>query len=353
MARFLKNKSASLGRAPGSLVFIGTKKMGKPQINLIQYNKTDLIEKENIDFDDIKPAISKKKVSWINIYGIHDIDLIKSFGNNFDLHPLLMEDLLNTAQRPKIEDYDNVLFISLKLLNLSEEKRINPEQIGIVISDDYLISFQEKLRYDFNPLRERIRKSKGKIRVAKSDYLLYAILDTIVDSYHSLVEKLGYQIEDLENKIIDESSKEVLEELHHYKKEINFLHKVIRPVKELVIKLQRSHSDLISKDTKPFLNDLSDITTHTLESIETYRSLLNDFQELYNNGINNRMNEIMKVLTIFASIFIPLTFVAGIYGTNFDYLPELHYKYSYFIMWGFMILIAIIMLMIFKKRKWF
>jgi len=352
MARFLKNRNITLGEAPGSLIFVGQKKMDKPQINIIQYNKSDLLESTDVVFSKIEQ--NENFVNWINIYGIHDTDLMKNFGEKFDFHPLLMEDLLNTAQRPKLEDFESSLFASLKLLTYDEEnERVNAEQIGIVLQQNYLISFQERRGDFFNPLRERIRKSKGKVRSASADYLLYAILDTIVDNYHSLVEKIGYRIEDLESKIIDDSSPEVLEELHSFKKEMNFLHKVIRPVKELILKLQKSESDFIKPETKPFINDLSDLITHSLESIETYRSLLNDFQELYNNGLNNKMNSVMKVLTIFASIFIPLTFIAGIYGTNFDYVPELHYKYSYFIMWAIMVIIAAVMLYIFKKRKWF
>lgn len=352
MARFLKNRSAAIGQAPGSLVFIGTQKMEKPVINLISYNETEINTESEIDEIDFEDLNKSDKVSWLNIYGIHDISLIRNIGEKLNWHSLLMEDLLNTAQRPKVEDYDESIFLSLKMLSLKDDK-VTSEQIGIVLSENYLISFQENKREDLNPIRERLNKSKGRIRKAKSDYLMYAILDTLVDSYHSIIEKTGYKIDELEDEIIDNVSKDVLEQIHNYKKEISLLHKVIRPVNELVKKLQRSHSDLIKEETNPFINDLSDISTHAVESIETYRSLLNDYQDLYNNSMNNKMNEIMKVLTIFASIFIPLTFIAGIYGTNFEYVPELSFKYSYFIMWGFMVVVAIIMLIIFRKRKWF
>jgi len=353
MARFFKKKDASIGQAPGSLIFIGNQKISEPIIRIIDYDKDNLQE---LDLQDIKDGVVFKEtntVTWINVYGLHNTDLIKEIGKVFELHPLVLEDIVNTGQRPKMEDYDSYLFFVLKMLRHDQEaEKINSEQISMILGKTFLITFQERPGDVFEPVRDRIRKQKGRIRGTGIDYLAYSLLDTIVDNYIFIIERMGEQIENIEDQILDNPTNNILAEINSYKREMNYLRKSIRPAKELILHLSKLESDLICEQTQPFLKDLLDLSTQAVEVIDTYREMLTDHLNIYNTGISNRLNEIMKVLTIFSAIFIPLTFIAGIYGTNFEYLPELHFRYSYFIFWGILLLVAITMVRFFKRKNW-
>jgi magnesium transporter len=354
MARFYKNREANKGLAPGSLVFIGNKKVENIRIRVIDYDKAGLKEQELKDI--MQGAVYKETntVTWINIDGLHDIDVINEVGKAFELHPLLLEDILNTGQRPKMEEFDNCLFIVLKMLRYDDEKQIIlAEQLSMILGRTFLITFQERVGDVFEPVRERIRKQKGRIRVAGIDYLAYALLDTVVDNYIYLISRFGEKIEDIEVGILEDTSTKTLENINNYKRELSYIRKSIRPTKEFISKLPRLESEFIREDTKPFLNDLQDLITQATDGIDMYTEMLSDQLNIYNSSVSNKMNDVMKILTIFAAIFIPLTFIAGIYGTNFEYLPELHFKYSYFIFWGIMITVAISMLLFFKRRDWF
>ena len=353
MARFLKKKNGSLGQAPGSLVFIGTKKVDQPLVRVIDYDKSTLKEMELSDLQEGKKFKETDTVTWLNIYGLHDTEFIKQIGSTFGLHPLTLEDILNTGQRPKMEEYDEYLFFVLKMLRFDKEKEVVVgEQLSMILGEKFLITFQEQPGDVFEPVRDRIRKQKGRIRGTGIDYLAYALLDTIVDNYMVIVERIGGKIEDIEDEILADPTQEVLQKINDYKREMNYLRKSIRPAREFIVQLARLDSELIREQTTPFLKDLQDLITQTTEVIDTYREMLSDHLNIYNTGVSNKLNEIMKILTIFAAIFIPLTFIAGIYGTNFEYLPELHFKYSYFIFWGFMILVAFFMLRFFKRKGW-
>lgn len=353
MARFLKKKNGSIGQAPGSLVFIGSQKVEETKIRLIDYDKSFLQEMELHDIEESGKYKTTDTVTWLNLYGLHDIELIREIGRMFDIHPLTLEDILNTGQRPKMEEFDDYLFFVLKMLHFDKEKEIVvSEQLSIILGRAFLITFQEQPGDVFEPVRERIRKQKGRIRATGIDYLAYALLDTIVDNYMVLVERLGSKIEDVEEEILADPSPEVLEKINNYKREMNYLRKLIRPVREFILQLAKLDSDLISEQTSFFLKDLQDLITQTTETIDTYREMLSDHLNIYNTSVSNKLNEIMKILTVFAAIFIPLTFMAGIYGTNFEYLPELHFRYSYFIFWGVMILVAGLMVRFFKRKKW-
>ena len=352
-ARFLKNKSKNKGLAPGTPVFIGNHESEEILIRLIDYDQANLNEEVLIDLIKINNFKDTSTVTWLNIDGLHDVSFIKSLGEVFDLHPLLLEDVVNTGQRPKFEDYDNCLFLVLKMLFWDEHKEmITGEQLSLIVTRNVLITFQERKGDVFEPVRERIRKHRGRIRTAGLDYLAYTLLDTVVDNYLYLIARLGEKIEDIETEILDNPGPDVMDKINDYKREIIFLRKSIRPVKEMIMKLVKSDSDLIDDDLAPFLKDLEDLIVQAREAIDTYRDMLSDHLNIYHMSISNRMNDIMKVLTIFAAIFIPLTFVAGIYGTNFEYLPELHFKYGYFVFWGVMIMIALTMLFFFKRKKW-
>lgn len=353
MARFLKNKTAAIGQVPGELVFIGEQKVEEATIRVIDYDTEHLSEQE---LRDIRDGIAYKEtqtVTWININGVHDTELIRKVGNGFGIHPLVLEDIVNTGQRPKMEEYDEYLFFVLKMMRYdATEERIHSEQLSMVLGKTFLLTFQERPGDVFEPVRERIRKQKGRIRKVGIDYLAYALLDTVVDNYIFIIERLGGRIEEVEDQILVNPSNEVLSRITTYKQEINYLRKSIRPAREFIQQLSRLDSNLIHEATVPFLKDLLDLSTQAVEIIDTYREMLSDHLNIYNTGVSNRLNEIMKVLTIFSAIFIPLTFIAGIYGTNFEYLPELKYKYSYLVFWGVMLTVAVIMLRFFKRRNW-
>ncbi len=354
MARFFKKREEIKGLSPGSLVFIGNKKVENVRIRVIDYDGTQLKEDELKEIAEGAEFKRTNTVTWINVDGLHDLSLMKKIGDTFDLHPLLMEDILNTGQRPKLEEFDNCLFLVLKMLRYDEQKQIIiSEQLSMVMGDNFLLTFQEQPGDVFEPVRERIRKQKARIRGSGIDYLAYALLDCVVENYVFIVEKMGEQIEDIEEEVLSSAEPAVMEKINAFKREMNFLRKSVRPAREAIMQMSKLDSELIDDQTIPFLKDLQDLITQAAEAIDTYRDMLSDQLNLYNSAIGNRMNDIMKVLTIFAAIFIPLTFIAGIYGTNFEYLPELKFKYSYFIFWGVMLGVAVVMLVYFKKKKWF
>jgi magnesium transporter len=353
MARFFKKREEIKGLSPGSLVFIGNQKVENVRIRVIDYDGTQLKEDELKDIAQGAEFKRTNTVTWINVDGLHDLSLMKKIGDTFDLHPLLMEDILNTGQRPKIEEFENCLFLVLKMLRYDKQKQmIVSEQLSMVLGDTFLLTFQEQPGDVFEPVRERIRKQKARIRGSGTDYLTYALLDCVVENYVFIVERLGEQIEDIEEEVLENAEPAVMEKINTFKREMNFLRKSVRPAREAIMQMSKLDSELIHEQTIPFLKDLQDLITQATEAIDTYRDMLSDQLNLYNSAIGNRMNDIMKVLTIFAAIFIPLTFIAGIYGTNFEYLPELKFKYSYFIFWGVMLGVAVVMLIYFKKKKW-
>lgn len=353
MARFFKKKEASIGQVPGELIFIGKQKVDQTTLRVIDYTKESLTE---LELQHISEGVAFKEtdsVTWININGLHDTKLIREIGSGFGLHPLVLEDIVNTGQRPKMEEFDDYLFFVIKMMSYDQsEGKIHSEQLSIILGKTFLLTFQERPGDVFEPVRDRIRKQKGRIRGVGIDYLAYALLDTIIDNYIFIIERMGEQIEAVEDEILDNPTKEILSRINAYKREMNYLRKSIRPAREFILQLSRLDSNLISDQTMPFLKDLLDLSTQAVEVIDTYREMLSDHLNIYNTGVSNRLNEIMKVLTIFSAIFIPLTFIAGIYGTNFEYLPELHFRYSYFIFWGVLLAVAFAMLRFFKRRSW-
>ncbi len=353
MARFIKDRTNATGQAPGSLIFIGNQKMDHPIINLIEYSPDNLVEKQCQAIEEAAENIHSKGVTWINIYGIHDLDLMKRLGEVFDFHPLLLEDILNTDQRPKYDDGENNDAFILKMLFPDEEMtRITAEQVTIILGENYVLTLQEKIGDVFEPVRERIRQKKGRIRQTDNDYLAYVLLDTIIDNYLILIENIGDKIEELEDAIFQNKDIKVAEDIHKYKVEINFLRKTVRPVKDIMLFLLRSENSFFQKKNKKYLTDLAELVEQATEAIELYNGMLSDQLNMYNTNVSNRTNDVMKVLTIFASIFIPLTFIAGIYGMNFEYLPELKYKFAYPIFWGVVVVVGGSLLLYFKKKKW-
>lgn len=354
MARFIQNRTKSQGTVPGSVIFIGKQKRENTEIEVFQYNKNSFIETKPENLEDITKLINKETVTWINIDGLHDTQLIENLGEQFEISSLILEDIVNTDQRPAFKEEVNYICIILKsFFFVTYDNKVHSEQISFILFKNCLITLQEKGGDFFEPIRERIRKNKGRVRTSESDYLCYSLIDCLTDSYFTQLEILGRKIEALDEQIFKNFKKEIIEEIYTLKTELNFIRKSIRPVKEILTRFALSESSLIQKKTKTFLRDIEDLNAQINEVLESYSTMISDQLNIYNTSLSNRNNDVMKVLTIFASIFIPLTFLVGVYGTNFDILPELHFKYSYFILWGIMISLAIGMLVIYKKRKWF
>jgi magnesium transporter len=353
MARFIKNRLNTIGKAPGTLTFIGRKKMDHSLFRLISYNEKIFTEGEYASFDELIKNLDDKQINWINIDGIHDPEVVSQICNHFNLSPLVQEDIVNTDQRPKLIEDGEKIVLFMKVLLFKEEKRIlSSDQITMVMGKNLVLTFQENIGEFFNPVRERLRQNKGKLRVSGPDYLLYRLIDTIVDNYLLYIGLLGDLIEKNEEQILSADNKKIIQQIYHHKTEISFVRKVIWPVKELTKLLKISDTGLIAKTTRPYLDDLDGLLTHAIETVEIYYAMTSDQLMLFNTNLGNKSNEVMKVLTIYASIFIPLTFIVGVYGTNFDNLPELHFKYGYFAMWGVMIVLTVIMLFYFRRKKW-
>ena len=353
MARFIKDRSAAKGQVPGSLILIGKQKMEHPEIRLMEYDMEGLVEKELKSIEEAVPCKDSDQVSWINIYGIHDLDLMNRLGEIFGLHPLFLEDIMNTDQRPRYEDGDLYDAFIMKMLKYDEHtKLIAAEQFTLILGEHYILTLQEQTGDVFNPVRERIRNAKKTSRLHYCDYLAYALLDTVVDNYIIVTESIGREIESLEDKIFINPDKTLVEEIYRLKTELSFLRKSVRPVKDLMGNLLKSENSMFNENHLHFLRDLEDLVTQATEAIELYNGMISDHLNIYSTTVNNRINEVMKVLTIFASIFIPLTFLAGIYGMNFEYLPELSFKYSYLIFWVIALSIGIGLLIYFKRKKW-
>ena len=354
MARFIKDRKASKGQIPGSLILIGNQKMEQPIIRLMEYNPEKLIEKDLSGIEDAGAIDDPDSVSWINIYGIHDQDLMGRIGDIFGLHTLFLEDIMNTDQRPKYEDGDGYDAAILKMLKYDESSRlISAEQFTLILGKHFVLTLQEQEGDVFDPVRQRIRTAKNTSRLHDPDYLAYALLDTIIDNYILVTESIGRGIESLEDRIFLNPEKSLVKEIYKFKTEVSFLRKSVRPVKDLMGQLMRSENSLFQEKHEHFLKDLYDLVLQATEAIELYNGMISDHLNIYSTNVNNRINEVMKVLTIFASTFIPLTFLARIYGMNFEYIPELSFKYSYLIFWIVVVCVVIGLLIYFKRKKWF
>ncbi len=349
----MKTIRKKVGLPPGSLIFTGKQHADKVRIDIIDYDPDNLSELKTENIEDCFPYKNSPTNTWIDIKGVHDVDLISKVGEHFEIHPLVLEDILNTSQRPKIEVFDNYIFIVLKMLSYNEENNIvDSEQVSFIIGRSYVISLQEKEDDIFEPLRGRLRKGKGRIRTMGTDYLAYAILDVITDNYFLMLEKLGEQMEEFEERLLKGPDKETLKQLYVLKRENLLLRKSVWPLREVITQLERSESTLIKKKTAPFLRDLYDHIIQIIDTLETHRDMTAGLIELYLSSSSNRMNEVMKVLTIIATIFIPLTFIAGVYGMNFENMPELEWPWAYFALLIVMLVIVAGMLLYFRKKKW-
>ncbi|MEA1785313.1 magnesium/cobalt transporter CorA [Arenibacter sp. GZD96] len=341
-----------MGKSPGTITYMGTREGGESLVNSISYNIDGFDEKTAITLEALLSLKTGPMISWINVIGISNEAFIGILGKQFGLNALILEDTVNTNQRPKIDVYEDYIFGVFKMIYLDEDQHIITEHVALVLLENCVLVFQELQDDVFTGVRERITLPAGRIRSSGSDYLFFALLDAIIDNYFLVLEHINHKIEVLEEDVYANPTPEVAQKIQLLKKEILKLRNYIYPVKELVNRLIETENPLIKKGTKLFLKDILDHTIEINDSIQIYREMSISLMEMYMSNMSNKMNEVMKVLTIMASIFIPLTFVAGIYGMNFEYMPELQMKNGYFILLGIMAVLFVLMLMYFKRKKW-
>ncbi|WKD85822.1 Cobalt/magnesium transport protein CorA [Polaribacter huanghezhanensis] len=354
MARFIKKHQNEIGASPDDFIFIGEKKTENTVLRIIDYDKNNL---EEIPINSVEEALAyqdKKSTTWFNVDGIDETHIMKQIAEGFQFDDFIIAEVMNTNSRPKVQEYDNCLFTSIKMLQVNENSHeISFENLSLIITKSVLISFQEKKGDVFEPVRIRIRKQKKRIINSGSDYLLFALLDVVIDNYIYILSVLGDKIENLEEQLIQSPEKSIIDAINKHKKELNYLRKNILPAREMLVNLTKIDSEFINHKNFIHFKELQNNINHAVEISDSYREILSDQLNIYHTTVSTKLNDIMKFLTVFSVVFIPLTFIAGIYGTNFDVIPELRYKYSYFIMLGSMVVIAIGMLYYFKRKKWF
>lgn len=348
-----KFKTKSPGLPPGTLVHQGERKAEEIKIRIIDYDESSLTEKEIPEIEQCFRYKETPTVTWINVDGLHEVETLEKIGEHYDLHPLVMEDILSTRQRPKVEDYDRYLYLVVRMITYDEESdTIQDEQVSLILGENFVLSFQEQEGDVFDPVRARIQNIDSRLRKMGPDYLAYALMDAIVDHYFVTLEQIGEKIVAFEEMLMLDVEEVDLEQIHQLKREMIYLRKSIWPLREVISQINRGESTLFNKQTLIYLRDVYDHTIQVVDTIESYRDMLSGLLDLYLSTLSNRMNEVMKVLTIIATIFIPLTFVAGIYGMNFEHMPELSWKWAYPTVWGIMIVVVIIMLIFFYRRRW-
>ncbi|WP_417855076.1 magnesium/cobalt transporter CorA [Xanthomarina gelatinilytica] len=354
MAKKRTNKyKKHIKQSPGSIVYTGENPTEKLFIDAFDYAKDFVNESELKSVEEAFNFKHTNSNTWININGLNHIQDIEKIGKHYNLHPLIMADIANTSQRPKIDVYDDYIFVILKMLYYDENENINIEQISLVLGKNYVLSFQEIEGDVFDNVRERLRLANGRIRTHGTDYLLYALIDAIVDHYYIVSETMGNKIEDLEEILFNGELKEDLSiQVLNLKKEVLKIRRAIFPIREIISRIEKNEHVLINPNSLQYYRDIYDHVIQLSDSIDIYREMVWSLMDMYMTSISNKMNEVMKVLTIIATIFIPLTFIAGIYGMNFDHMPELHFRYGYVILWGIMIVIFLGMLYYFKRKKW-
>ena len=354
MNKFTKKTGKVIGAAPGTLIHIGENINKRARITLFEYDENYFEDRELQSIEECFKTDRESTIKWVNIDAIDKVEIIERIGKEFNLHPLMLEDILSTGQRPKLDDYDDYILIVLKMLYYNEETSdVEAEQVSFVLKDNYIFSFQEFEGDVFENVRERLRNGKRNIRKTGPDYLVYALIDAIVDSYFIILEKIGDKTEDIEQKLMEDPGKEVLHSIYKLKREMIYLRNSIWPLREVVNSLVRCDTPLFNKSTVVYLRDVYDHIIQVIDTVETYRDVLSGMLDTYLSSISNKTNDVMKVLTIFSTIFIPLTFVAGIYGMNFKYIPELEFQWGYGFFWMICSIIIFMMFRYFKRKKWF
>jgi magnesium transporter len=353
MPRLSKKHSKKSGLPSETLLYTGEKKDEKIRIHVIDYDEANFTEQELIDVEACIPYKDRPTVTWVNLDGVHNVPMLEKLGNCFGLHRLVMEDIVNTDQRPKIEDFGEYLFIVFKMLSIGKSGDIVTEQLSLIVGNNFLLSFQEGIEGDvFNMIRDRMRTGKGRIRKMGADYLAYALVDAVVDNYFVILEKFGEKIELLETELIEKPTQKTVQRIYQLKRELIFLHNAVWPLREVVSGMTKHESPLIRESTSPYLRDVYDHVIHVIDSVDIYREMISSMLDMYLSSVSNRLNEVMKVLTAISLIFMPLTFIVGVYGMNFKYMPELEWRYGYPASLLVMLVIGVLMVFYFKKKKW-
>jgi magnesium transporter len=349
--KLVQKRSKKTGLPPGSLVHIGERKPGKVTLHIFRYNAAGCEELQPERADQLSPP-SDESVVWINVGGVHDVQVLETLGKQFSLHPLLLEDVANTDQRPKLDDYEEYLFLVIKMLSLTERKEIAVEQVSLVLGRNYVLSFQENGTDVFQPVRERLRGGKGRLRQAESDYLLYALVDAIVDQYFAVLELMGERLEAVQQAVVDDPKPETLNDIHALKRQLLFLRRAVWPLRDVMNNLSRSECRFLHDPTKVFFRDVYDHVVQIVDTIETLREMVSASLDIYLSSVSYRLNAVMRVLTVITTIFMPLSFIASIYGMNFEYMPELRSPWGYPLVLGVMAAVGVGMLVLFRKKRW-
>ncbi len=353
MARFTGKRRQKAGLPPGTLIHVGEARVEQVRITCVRYGSDGVTETPVTRVEDLPHPPDPPGVIWVNVDGLHDVAVVEAIGRRFGIHPLTLEDILHTGQRPKLDDYDTYLYVVLKMLSYNPRNRgLDAEQVSLVLGERFLLSFQERAGDVFDPVRERIRRAKGRIRRSGCDYLAYALIDAVVDHYFAALEAFGERIEETEDELYADPDQETLGRIHDMRRQMMLFRRHVWPVRQILAGLKKEGPPLVDEETVVFLGDVSDHAVQIIDTVESFRDLLSGLLDLYLSSISNRMNEVMKVLTIIATIFIPLTFLAGIYGMNFTYMPELRWRWGYFVLWGVMLSVAGGMLIYFRRKKW-
>jgi magnesium transporter len=349
--KLVQKRSGKTGLPPGTLVHIGEKKTDRVTITTFNYAGARCDERQNPSLDVLAPP-TDGSVTWVNVGGVHEMDILESFGKQFQLHPLLLEDIANTDQRPKLDDYETCLFLVMKMLSVTGRQDIVVEQVSLVLGGNFVLSFQENGADVFTPVRDRLRGSRGRLRQSGADYLLYALVDAIVDQYFAVLEVLGEKIEALQELVVSDPKPETLHQIHALKRQLLFLRRAVWPLREAANNLSRSDCPFLQESTKVFFRDVYDHVVQIVDTIETLREMVSAGLDIYLSSISYRLNAVMKVLTIITTIFMPLTFIVGIYGMNFEHMPELKWEWGYPLVLSVIATIAMAMLGFFKLKKW-
>ena len=341
------------GLAPGAMVHVGEKRVDRTTFEIIQWDAGKVDRHAASSAEEAKQFVDGSRVTWMRVTGLHEVEKISGLKSVFGIHPLLLEDVLNTASRAKIEESDDSLFVILKLIGEDpESNRVDVQQFAALLLPNLVVTFQEAEASLFEPLEQRIDHGRGRIRKAGADYLLWAILDVIVDNYFVVQDSIDEKIGQLDERLQDDAASVDAAVLYATKKEITELHRLVRPVREIIFHFQRSESILLTEQSEPFYRDLYDHAIHVIEATEDLRELGSSLRDFYMAAVGHRMNEVMKILTIFATLFMPITFLAGIYGMNFEHMPELGWPWAYGAIWGLFVLITVAMIVYFKRKRW-
>jgi len=347
-------RSEKTGLPPGTPVYVGARGDEPLKITIYEYNEREIKTFADATIENCFKQLSTPDITWIQISGLHEVSVIEKLGTHFGIHPLTIEDILNTQQRPKVDIFDNYIFIVLRIhLCDDSEKRVVSEQIGLILGENFLITFQECSSEKFKPVVNRLITSKGRIRKSGPDYLAYALMDCVVDDYFKILENFDDEIELIEEGLQSAPGPDVLQKINTLKRGIITLRKSTWPLREIVNRMERDEINFVAETTHIYLRDLYDHVVQVIENMDDHREVLSGMLDVYLSSINNRMNEVMKVLTIFATIFIPLTFITSLYGMNFEYIPELKWHWGYFTVLGFMACVAGLLMVYFKRKKWF